>query len=58
MKKRRKRIRKMKEVKNKWTGKVYTVLSMTDKEATLRRSDGSELTVAKREYYFSYRDGK
>lgn len=48
----------MKEVKNKWTGKVYTVLSMTDREVTLRRSDGSEFTIAKYEYYFSYRDGK
>ena len=48
----------MKEVTNKWTGNVYTVLSMTDKEVTLRRSDGSEFTIAKCEYYFNYRDGK
>lgn len=48
----------MKEVKNKWTGNVYTVLNMTDKEVTLRRSDGSEFTIAKCEYYFNYRDGK
>ena len=58
MKKKRKRIRKMKEVTNKWTGNVYTVLNMTDKEVTLRRSDGSEFTIAKYEYYFNYRDGK
>lgn len=48
----------MKEVTNKWTGNVYTVLNMTDKEVTLRRSDGSEFTIAKYEYYFNYRDGK
>ena len=48
----------MKEVTNKWTGNVYTVLGMTDKEVTLRRSDGSEFTIAKCEYYFNYRDGK
>ena len=44
----------MKEVTNKWTGKVYTVLNMTDKEVTLHRSDGSEFTIAKCEYYFNY----
>lgn len=48
----------MKEVTNKWNGNVYTVLDMTDKEVTLRRSDGSEFTIAKCEYYFNYRDGK
>ena len=48
----------MKEVTNKWTGNVYMVLNMTDKEVTLRRSDGSEFTIAKCEYYFNYRDGK
>lgn len=48
----------MKEVTNKWTGNVYTVLNTTDKEVTLRRSDGSELTIAKCEYYFNYREGK
>ena len=31
----------MKEVTNKWTGNVSKVLHMTDKEETLRRSDGS-----------------
>lgn len=44
----------MKEVTNKWTGNVCTVLEMTDKEVTLRRSDGSEFTIAKYEYYFNY----
>lgn len=56
----------MKEVKEKknrtvvnlWNRREYLVVGETDKEVALRRSDGSEFTVAKCEYYFSYRDGK
>ena len=48
----------MKEVTNKWPDNVYTVLNTTDEEVPLRRSDGSEFTIAKCEYYFNYRDGK
>lgn len=47
-----------KTVINRWNHKEYLVVGMKDKEVTLRRSDGSEFTVAKYEYYFNYRDGK
>ena len=47
-----------KTVINNWNHREYLVVDMTDKEVTLRRSDGSELTIAKCEYYFNYRDGK
>ena len=50
--------RKNKTAVNRWNSKEYFVVDMTDKEATLRRSDGSEFTIAKREYYFNYQDGK
>ena len=43
---------------NHWNRKEYLVVGETDKEVTLRRSDGSEFTTAKYEYYFNYRDGK
>lgn len=46
------------KVKNRWNNCFYEVLNMTDKEETLRRSDGSEFTITKYEYYFNYRDGK
>ena len=50
--------RKNKTVVNHWNRKEYLVLSETDKEVTLCRSDGIEFTIAKCEYYFNYRDGK
>lgn len=50
--------RKNRTVINHWNRKEYLVVGETDKEVTLRRSDGSEFTIARREYYFSYRDGK
>ena len=50
--------KKNKTVINHWNRREYLVVDITDKEVTLRRSDGSELTVAKYEYYFNYRDGK
>lgn len=50
--------KKNKTVINLWNRREYLVVGMTDKEATLRRSDGSEFTIAKREYCFSYRDGE
>lgn len=44
-----------KTVKNKWNGKLYTVLAMNDCEVTLEREDGSQFTIQKKEYFFSYK---
>jgi hypothetical protein len=41
-------------VRNKWNGHFYKVKNMTDKEVTLEREDGTELTINKSEYFFSY----
>lgn len=41
-------------VRNKWNGHFYTVKNMTDKEVTLEREDGTELTINKSEYFFNY----
>ena len=49
---------KNKTVINQWNCREYLVVGITDKEVTLRRSDGSEFTIAKCEYYFNYRGGK
>lgn len=40
---------------NKWTGKLYTVFSMSVNTVELQRSDGSELEIQKSEFYFNYR---
>lgn len=40
--------------KNKWNGKLYTVLSMPVNKVELQRSDGSEFKIQKSEFYFSY----
>lgn len=50
--------RKNRTVINRWNRREYLVVGETDKEVTLRRSDGSEFTIAKNEYYFNYQDGK
>lgn len=44
----------MQKVLNRWNRKWYTVLKVTDKEAALRREDGSEFTIAKSELYANY----
>lgn len=41
-------------VRNKWNGKMYEVLEITDKNVTLQRVDGSQFTILKSEYFFSY----
>lgn len=48
----------MMKVINKWNGKMYTVKCFDDatKEVTLIRDDGSEFTIAQREFKFSYRE--
>ena len=45
-------------VRNKWNGKVYDVLEITDKNVTLQRDDGSQFTIQKSEYFFSYSEKK
>lgn len=40
---------------NKWTGKLYTVFSMSVNTVELQRSDGSEFEIQKSEFYFNYR---
>ena len=46
----------IKQVRNKWTGKLYKVLEVTNNEVTLRREDGSEFTIAKTEFSATYSD--
>lgn len=41
--------------RNKWNGKLYTVLSMSVTAVELQRSDGSEFEIQKSEFYFNYR---
>ena len=45
-------------VRNKWNNKMYEVLEITDKNVTLRREDGSQFTIQKPEYFFSYSEKK
>ena len=44
----------MLRVLNRWNRKWYTVQKVTDKEVTLQREDGSEITIAKSELYANY----
>lgn len=44
----------MKTVKNKYTGKLYTVVKFEGKDVTLKREDGSEFTITVGEYNFYY----
>ena len=43
-------------VKNKWNGKLYTVLNVTAATVKLQRADGSEFEIQKSEYYANYRE--
>lgn len=45
-------------VRNKWNNKKYLVLEITDKNVTLQREDGSQFTIRKSEYFFSYSEKK
>lgn len=45
-------------VRNKWNNKMYEALEITDKNVTLRREDGSQFTIQKSEYFFSYSEKK
>lgn len=41
-------------VRNKWNGKIYTVVTQTEDHVTLRRESGTTFTIAKKEFNFSY----
>lgn len=41
-------------VLNKWNGRTYKVLNVTDREVTLERDDHTVFTIAKSEFTFSY----
>lgn len=44
----------MSKVKNKWNGQFYKVIDITDNMVTLERENGSQFTIQKSEYFFSY----
>lgn len=48
------------KVKNKWNGRLYTVKSFDGPadEVILIRDDGSEFTIAQKEYRCNYREVK
>ena len=41
-------------VRNKWNGKIYTVVTQTEDHVILRRESGTTFTIAKKEFNFSY----
>lgn len=45
-------------VRNKWNGKTYKVLEITDKIVTLQREDGTKFTINKAEYFANYFEKK
>lgn len=45
----------MTEAVNKWNGRTYKVIEVTDCEVTLEREDKSRFTIQKKEYFFSYK---
>lgn len=47
----------MMKVKNRWNGKIYTVLE-TAVMVKLQREDGSEFAISKSEFYFNYYEVK
>lgn len=54
----KKEVEKQMLVRNKWNNKMYEVLEITDKNVTLQREDGSQFTIQKSEYFFSYSEKK
>ena len=47
---------KMEKWKNKWTGKLFSVVKYTDKSVTLHQEDtGREFTIQISELHFSYK---
>lgn len=45
-------------VLNKWNGKDYKVVLVEGGKVTLQREDGSQFTIQKSEYFFSYSEKK
>lgn len=41
-------------VRNKWNKKIYKVIEIKDGKVTLERSDGTQFTIAKAEYFLNY----
>lgn len=41
-------------VRNKWNGKEYKVIEDKDNSVTLERSDGTQFTIKRVEYYENY----
>ena len=41
-------------VLNKWNKKTYKVIEVKDGKVTLERSDGTQFTIAKAEYFLNY----
>lgn len=41
-------------VLNKWNRNWYEVTEVTDSSVTLKRKDGSQFTIAKKEYLYNY----
>lgn len=49
---------KTKIVLNHWNHKKYLVVENKDGKVTLQREDGSQFTIQKSEYFFSYSEKK
>lgn len=41
-------------VRNKWNKKTYKVIEVKDEKVTLERSDGTQFTIVKAEYFLNY----
>lgn len=41
-------------VRNKWNKKTYKVIEVKDGKVTLERSDGTQFTIVKAEYFLNY----
>ena len=43
-----------KTLRNKWTGRKYILIDISDDEVTIERDDGSLFTITISEYKFNY----
>ena len=41
-------------VRNRWNGKEYKLIESDDNSVTLERSDGTQFTIKRAEYYENY----
>lgn len=46
------------KVRNKWNCKFYEIITIDSNSVTLKREDGTQFTIAKSEYFFSYSEKK